>query len=121
MVIEVPQDLKPRGSGVSAPPRLAGSVRRTVTMDFAWPDGMLGDTVLDGRARDLRTNGDGTAAVLAEAALGMVTDPRRVIKEISSTPELSQLQGLIGESAMSGFRRRLAGVAPAESAAVTPL
>ena len=121
MAIPVPQDLKPRGSGASAPPRRAGSVRRTATLDFTWPDGLGGDTVLDGRARDLRTNGDGTASVLAEAALGMVSDPRRVIKEISSAPDLPPLQGLVGESAMSGFRRRLAGVATAEIAAATPL
>ena len=55
-------------------------------MDFTWPDGLAGDTVLDGRARDLRTNGDGTATVLAEASLRMVTDPRRIIKEIGSAP-----------------------------------
>jgi hypothetical protein len=67
-------------------------------MDFTWPDGLQGDTVLDGRARDLRTNGDGTVSVLAEAALGIVSDPRRVIREISSTPELPPLQGLAGET-----------------------
>jgi hypothetical protein len=59
MTIEVPKELKPRGSVLSAPPRRPGSVRRTVTMDFTWPDGLAGDTVLDGRARDLGTDGDG--------------------------------------------------------------
>ena len=43
-----------------------------------------------------------------------------MIKEISSAPDLPGWQGLVGESAMSGFRRRLAGVATAEIAA-TPL
>jgi Protein of unknown function (DUF2889) len=51
----------------------------------------------------------------------MVSDPRRVIKEIGSTPELFPLQALAGESAMSGYRRRLAGVAATEIAAATPL
>jgi hypothetical protein len=110
MVIGVLDDLKPRGSTGSAPPRRADSVRRTTTMDFTWPDGLQGDTVLDGRARDLRTSGDGTASVLAQAALGIVIGPQRMIREISSTPELAPLQGLAGDSAMSGFRRRLAGV-----------
>src|SRR5882724_4119458 len=109
MAIPVPEDLKPRGSVASAPPRRAGSVRRTTTMDFTWPDGLAGDTVLDGRGRDLRTNGDGTATVLAEASLAMVTDPRRIIKEIGATPELPELRSLAGEPAMPGYRRRLAG------------
>ena len=109
-MITVPEELRPRGSATSAPPRLAGSVRRTVTMDFTWPDGLRGDTLLDGRARDLHTTGDGAATVLAQASLGMVSDAQRVVRRISSAPELPGGQGLIGESAMSGFRRRLAGV-----------
>ena len=124
MAVGVPEDLKPRGSVASAPARRPGSVRRTATMDFTWPDGLQGDTVLDGRARDLRTGDDGTVTVLAEAALRMVTDPRRVIKEVSSAPVVHGLRSLAGESAMSGFRRRLAatGAAGAGAAAAgTPL
>ena len=118
MAIPVPAGLRPRGSVPSAPPRRTGSVRRTTTMDFTWPDGLAGDTVLDGRGRDLRTNGDGTATVLVEASLAMVTDPRRIIVEIGSTPELPALRSLAGESAMPGFRRRLAATG---AAAGTPL
>jgi len=121
MAIPVPAELKPRGSVLSAPPRRAGSVRRTTTMDFTWPDGLTGDTVLDGRGRDLRTNGDGTAAALAEASLEMLTDPRRIIKEIGSAPELPELQSLAGESAMSGYRRRLAATGAAAPLGGTPL
>jgi hypothetical protein len=91
-------------------------------MDFTWPDGMSGNTVLDGRARDMRTDVDGTATILDEAALSVVSDPRRVITEIRSAPGLPGLQSLAGESAMSGFRRRLATVAgDGERAAGTPL
>jgi hypothetical protein len=121
MAIPVPAGLRPRGPVLSAPPRRAGSVRRTTTMDFTWPDGLPGDTVLDGRGRDLRTNGDGTATVLAEASLGMVTDPRRIIKQIGSTPELPELRSLAGESAMPGYRRRLAGTRAAATVGGTPL
>jgi hypothetical protein len=121
MAIPVPEDLKPRGSVASAPARRAGSVRRTATMDFTWPDGMEGDTVLDGQARDLRTGDDGTTTVLAAASLHMVTDPRRVIKEVSSAPAVGGLRSLAGESAMSGFRRRLASTGAASAAAGTPL
>ena len=121
MVIEVPVELKPRGSVPSAPPRRPGSVRRTVTMDFTWPEGLAGDTVLDGRARDLRTSEDGTVTVLAEAALGLASDARRIIRRISSRPRLPGRQTLVGESAMSGFRRRLSEVTAAVAAAETPL
>ena len=120
-MIEVPEELKPRGSGPSAPPRRPGSVRRTVTLDFTWPDGLRGDTVLDGRARDLRTNEDGSATVLAEASLGLVSDARRVVRRISSTPSLPGRQALVGESAMSGFRRRLSEVPAAAAATGMPL
>jgi hypothetical protein len=122
MTIQVPEALKPRGSVLSAPPRRPGSVRRTVTLDFTWPDGQGGNTVLDGRARDLRTAADGTAAPLAEASLNLVSDPGRVVREISSVPGLPGLPGLAGESAMSGFRKRLAAVAASTPAvAATPL
>ena len=90
-------------------------------MDFTWPDGMAGNTVLDGRARDMRTDGDGTAIILDEATLSVVSDPGRVIKEIRSVPGLPGLHSLAGESAMSGFRRRLASVTGGETAAGTPL
>jgi hypothetical protein len=84
MTIEVPARLSPRGSVRSAPPRRPGSVRRTTTMDFTWPDGMAGHTVLDGQARDLRTGPDGAATVVARAALSVASDPRRLISSISA-------------------------------------
>jgi Protein of unknown function (DUF2889) len=120
MAIPVPDHLKPRGSTASAPPRRPGSVRRTATLDFTWPDGLPGNTVLDARARDLRTNDDGTATVLAQAALRMVTDPGRIIEEVGCSPELPGLRGLAGESAMAGYRRRLAATG-APDAVGTPL
>jgi hypothetical protein len=122
MTIEIPEELKPRGSVPSAPPRRPGSVRRTVTMGFTWPDGLAGDTVLDGRARDLLTARGGTPALVAASSLGLVSDPGRVVSEIRSRPGLPGLAGLVGESAMSGFRKRLASVtAGAEAVAATLL
>lgn len=121
MAIAVPADLKPQGSVRSAPPRRPGSVRRTATMDFTWPDGMAGNTVLDGRARDLRTDHDGNATVLAQASLRVVSDPSRIITEISSAPVRPGLAGLAGEPAMSGFRRRLASLADGGEVDQTPL
>ncbi|MFE5027487.1 DUF2889 domain-containing protein [Streptomyces sp. NPDC056656] len=116
MGIPVPEELRPTGSALSAPPRRPGSVRRTSTMEFGWPDGLGGDTVLDGRARDLLTLNDGSARGVAEARLAMVSDARRVIRSITSTPHLPLLQGLLGASAMSGFRGRLAEARATDSA-----
>jgi hypothetical protein len=90
-------------------------------MDFTWPDGMAGNTVLDGRARDLRTDHDGSTTVLAQASLSVASDTSRIITEISSAPALTGLASLAGESAMSGFRRRLAAVAGGGEAAGMPL
>jgi hypothetical protein len=99
----------------SAPSRRPGSVRRTTTLDFTWPDGLTGDSVLDARARDLHTGADGTTTVLAEAALDLVADQGRIIRRITPTPDLPGLDSLVGESAMPGFRRRLgAAVTPAQ-------
>ena len=119
--IPVPESLTARGSVRSAPPRQPGSVRRTTTMDFTWADGMGGDAVLDGRARDLRTGPDGAVTELAAASLRMVTDARRVIKEVSADPGLPALRALAGESAMSGFRKRLAASGAADGLAGAPL
>ena len=77
--------------------------------------------MLDGRARDLRTADDGAATVLAQAVLRMVTDPGRIIEEIGSSPELPGLGGLAGESAMSGYRRRLAATGAGSALGGTPL
>jgi hypothetical protein len=90
-------------------------------MDFTWPDGLTGDTVLDGRARDLRTGADGAAIVLAEARLRMVTDQGRIIAEIGSAPELPGLRELAGQSAMSGYRRRLAATGAGAALGGAPL
>lgn len=119
--IPVPAELRPRGSTDSAPPRRPGSIRRTSTLDASWPTGIQGATVLDGRARDLLTMTGGDHVVLAEARLAIVSKADRSIEHISSTPERSSLQQLIGDSSMSGFRRRLAEVAGSEVAAASPL
>jgi len=121
MGLDVPAELAPHGPGGSAPSRRPRSIRRTSTIDATWSDGMGGETILDGRARDLVTSADGTASVVAEARMRVVLDPRRLITEISTTPELPLLDGLLGHSGMGGHRARLAEAVAPEVSAATPL
>ncbi|WP_063757831.1 DUF2889 domain-containing protein [Streptomyces fulvoviolaceus] len=121
MGLDVPSVPAPCGAGTSAPPRRPGSIRRTSTIDATWPDGMGGETILDGRARDLVTSPNGTASVVAGARMRVVLDSRRLIAEIATTPERPLLDGLVGQSGMGGHRGRLAEVAAADVSAATPL
>lgn len=111
MAIPVPEQMKPRGSGASAPPRRPGSIRRTSTMDFTFPGGLSGDTVLDGRGRDLMTAPDGSATEIGRARLDLTTDVNKIIKAIRTAPDVPELAALVGDSSMSGFRKRLADAA----------
>ena len=51
----------------SSPSRVPRSLRRTATTDMLRPDGIGGDLVLVGRARDLLTDARGNAHVLGRA------------------------------------------------------
>jgi len=41
------------GPATATPPRVPGSVRRTSTVDIRRPDGLLGNLMLEGRAREV--------------------------------------------------------------------
>ncbi|MCD4533008.1 DUF2889 domain-containing protein [Nocardioides sp. cx-169] len=97
-------------------------MRRTSTIDAAWPDGMAGETILAGRARDLVTARDGSVHVVAAASLRVVLDhPSRDIVEIVSSPRLPALADLVGQPAMGGHRARVVETLPAEVAAASLL
>ncbi|GAA1845618.1 DUF2889 domain-containing protein [Actinomadura bangladeshensis] len=100
--------------GVPSPPRPAGSVRRTSTVDITVAAGPRPGLRLEGRGRDLRT-ASGGAEVLDEATLSAVVDTGSgTLTELTVSPASWQepLQALVGRSARSGFRRALATVAP---------
>ena len=120
MSIYVPAELTPVGPAVAAPPRRAGSVRRTSTIDATWPNGRQGETVLTGHARDLLTPVDGEAVVLAEERLTVVLEPDRRIRSIELTPARTDLSDLVGGPSGSGYRARLAEVAPDEVTSGSP-
>ncbi|MBL7523667.1 DUF2889 domain-containing protein [Frankia sp. CNm7] len=80
------------------------------------PEGMNGPTALLGRARDLLTRVDGTAVVLAEAAMRVEIDTflrKRAILAFETSPPVPGLDVLMGVSAAGGFRAALATTAPA--------
>jgi hypothetical protein len=93
-------------------------VRRTSTIDMLRPDGLLGPLVLDGRARDLATGPDGTAAVLAVSGCAARIDftGGRELAEISTAPDRPALHALLGRRVSSGFRAAVLAADPRLSA-----
>jgi DUF2889 family protein len=100
----------------STPARAPGSLRRTATTDMLRPDGLRGDLVLIGRARDLFTDARGEARVLGEsgyqARVGL--DFQREVREIRTEPDRGAAQRLVGARASSGFRGAVDAALPAE-------
>jgi hypothetical protein len=101
---------------VSTPPRRPASLRRTATTDMLRPDGLLGDLVLVGRARDLFTDARGATRVLGESGYQarVAYLAQREIREIQSEPSLPAAQRLVGTRATTGFRAVLDSALPAE-------
>ena len=87
--------------------RLAGSVRRTTNIDTTRPDGLRADARVDGRARDVRTDPDGTTEVVGEARLSATVSPQQKLLSITTSPNVPALQRLLGASVGSGFRSRV--------------
>lgn len=95
-----------------APPRPAGSIRRTASLDVSWPEGVTGKRLLHGRARDLLTQADGETTVLAEATMEAALDPERRILSISADPAPPRLQDLVGERGGGHLRAVLGEAMP---------
>jgi hypothetical protein len=103
----LPDAAGPQDAVTATTPRRAGSIRRTTNIDTLRPDGVRADAVIDARARDLRTNLDGTSDVVAEATLCARVSPTRELLSLSTSPEIPALQGLLGASVGPGFRSRV--------------
>jgi hypothetical protein len=99
----------------STPPRARGSIRRTTTIDMLRPDGLLGDVVLVGRARDLATAEGGEATVVGEAGflarVAFIAD--RKLVGIATSPAEPGAAALVGAKASSGFRAEIDRALPA--------
>jgi hypothetical protein len=103
----LPDAAGPQDAVTATTPRRAGSIRRTTNIDTLRPDGVRADAVVDARARDLRTNLDGTSDVVAEATLRARISPTHQLLSLGTTPEIPALQGLLGASVGPGFRSRV--------------
>jgi Protein of unknown function (DUF2889) len=79
------------------------------------PDGLLGDVVLVGRARDLATDAAGAAAVLGEASLlaRVAFVPDRRLTALATVPADPGTASLIGVTTASGFRGAVDRALPA--------
>ena len=88
----------PRSSANPAPVRPAGSIRRTASIDVSWPDGVNGDRLFQGRARDYLTPASGgPGRVLDGASMEATIDFEKLIKAISAYPEPAALQSVVGQ------------------------
>ena len=114
----VPDRAGPHEPLLTTAPRVAGSVRRTSTLDFNRDEGLDGPVRLDARARDLLTGAGSAPEVLAATTLSATLDwATRSIVAIHSEPPEPALSQLVGASVASRFRARLAADLPDQVAA----
>jgi Protein of unknown function (DUF2889) len=90
------------------PPRRAGSVRRTATLDMLRPEGMDGPLVFAGRARDLVTDADGNGRVVDHAQLSATLDGEGRLRQLRTFPVVEGLSRLDGTLVGAGFRTAIA-------------
>lgn len=112
----------PRQTANPAPLRPGGSLRRTSSIDVSWPDGIHGNRLLIGAARDYLTPPNGSAGtVVAEAAMTAELAFDRSIVAISADPAPEGLQQLVGERGGGHLRLVAAERLPALAASGDPL
>ena len=99
----------------TAPPRRAGSVRRTTTHDCTRQDRLDGPVTIVARGRDLLTTVDGNAQVLGTARLDVRADfASATIERITATPPDAGIAELSGAHAFRGFRARAEKAMPGQ-------
>lgn len=104
-----------------SPLRRSGSVRRTMTLEATWPQGVKGPTAIMGRCRDAWTIDPSLAPqVLAEDSLDAQALERAVVA-LRADPPRPALAALEGARPGGKFRATLNETLPQEQAAGTPL
>lgn len=112
----------PRSTANPAPARVAGSVRRTTSIDVSWPDGVEGQRLLIGAARDFWTPVAGEDGLtLAEARFEVRMTEDKTITAITADPAPEGLQRLVGARAGGHLRMLLREVMPDLAARAHPL
>lgn len=103
----------PRQTANPAPVRPARSVRRSCSIDIAWPEGPQGDRLVIGRARDYLTPSAGhPGKLLAQARMQATLAEDKTILSISASPEPDRLQELVGKRAGGHLRLALGEIMP---------
>jgi Protein of unknown function (DUF2889) len=88
--------------------RLAGSVRRTTSLDVLWPAGADGPARFEGVGRDLLTRADGATEVLATDTVDIDVDPlTRQVLGVSTTRDVG-VSDLVGARIGRGVRQVMA-------------
>lgn len=87
----------PRSTANPAPARPSGSIRRTTSIDVSWPDGVDGERLFIGRARDYRTPpGGGSGSVLKQAEFRATLAQDKTITTITAEPPIAGIYQLVG-------------------------
>jgi hypothetical protein len=111
----------PRQTANPAPLRPADSLRRTTSIDVAWPDGLEGQRLFVGRARDYLTGVDGTGRTLAEGEFSLRMTEDKTITEIAADPAPEAIGQLVGARAGGHLRMTLREIMPQLIARADPL
>lgn len=112
----------PRSTANPAPVRPANSVRRTTSIDVSWPDGIEGERLFIGAARDLATSADGgPPRVLAEGLFKARLSEDKTITAIEAQPAPPRLAELVGARAGGHLRMLLRETMPDFIAQAHPL
>lgn len=112
----------PRSTANPAPLRAANSVRRTTSIDVSWPDGIEGQRLFIGAARDVLTlAGGGTPRVVAQGSYRARLKEDKTITEITTDPAHAGVPQLVGAKAGGHLRMLLREVMPDLIAQTHPL
>lgn len=111
----------PRRTANPAPVRTSGSVRRTSSVDVSWPDGLDGERLFVGAARDLWTPVAGDGLVLSQGRFEARLTADKTITAIVAEPASPGIAALVGARAGGHLRMLLREVMPEIASGAHPL